>query len=104
MIAAGIALTVSVVGRAQAFPGWIAVAWFADRVATARRRRSRAPSALPAVSILKPLHGDEPLLEQALASTCRQDYPAFQIVFGVSTPHDTALPVVERLRARFPEV
>jgi ceramide glucosyltransferase len=104
MIAAGIALTVSVVGLAQAFTGWIAVAWFADRVATARRRRSRAPSALPAVSILKPLHGDEPLLEQALASTCRQDYPAFQIVFGVSTPHDTALPVVERLRARFPEV
>jgi ceramide glucosyltransferase len=102
MIAADIAFLLSVLGLAQACAGWIAVAWLADGVARARRARSRAASAYPAITILKPLHGDEPLLEQALATTCQQDYPTFQIVFGVSAASDTALPTVERLRARFP--
>jgi ceramide glucosyltransferase len=102
MIAADIACAVSVLGLAQACAGWIAVAWFADRVARARCGHPRAGSALPAVTILKPLHGDEPLLEQALTTTFQQDYPTFQIVFGVSAASDTALPSVKRLRARFP--
>jgi ceramide glucosyltransferase len=55
------------------------------------------------ISVLKPLHGDEPLLEEALASICRQDYPVWQVVFGVQDPADTALPVVRRLQARFPD-
>jgi ceramide glucosyltransferase len=53
------------------------------------------------VTVLKPLHSDEPLLEEALASVCRQDYPTWQVVFGVQDRADTALPVVRRLRARF---
>lgn len=57
---------------------------------------------LPAVTILKPLHGDEPLLEDALASFCLQDYPALQIVFGVQSRNDPAILVVRRLQARFP--
>ena len=71
-----------------------------------RFQRSAAPpaSALPPVTILKPLHGDEPLLEEALASACRQDYPGFQIVFGLQDPSDTALPTLQRLRDRFPHV
>ena len=55
------------------------------------------------MTVLKPLHGDEPLLEEALASVCRQDYPAWQVVFGVQDAADTALPVVRRLQARFPD-
>ena len=55
------------------------------------------------ITVLKPLHGDEPLLEQALESVCVQDYPAaWQVVFGVSRPDDAALPVVQRLRSWFP--
>ena len=54
------------------------------------------------VTVLKPLHGDEPLLEAALGSVCRQDYPALQVVFGVQDAADTALPLVRRLQARFP--
>ena len=50
--------------------------------------------ALPPVTVLKPLHGDEPLLEAALASFCAQDYPDFQIVFGVQDGSDPALAIV----------
>ncbi len=56
----------------------------------------------PPITILKPLHGAEPLLEEALASFCAQDYPEFQIVFGLQDPADPALDVLARLRLRFP--
>jgi ceramide glucosyltransferase len=44
------------------------------------------------------------LLEEALATLCRQNYPAWQIVFGVQDPGDPAIAVIERLRTRFPDV
>ncbi len=56
------------------------------------------------ITVLKPLHGDEPMLEQALATFCAQDYRHFQIVFGVQDADDTAIPVVGRLRRRFPHI
>ena len=46
---------------------------------------------------------DEPLLEEALASVCRQDYPMWQVVFGVQDAADRAIAVVRRLQARFPD-
>jgi ceramide glucosyltransferase len=72
-------------------------------------RFSRQPSAVatvfPAVTLLKPLHGDEPALEVNLAAFFEQDYPTpFQIVFGVSDRNDPAIATVERLRARYPDV
>ncbi len=68
------------------------------------RQREPALSTWPAVTVLKPLHGDEPLLEAALATFCAQDYPEFQVVFGVQDASDPALATVARLRARFPHV
>jgi ceramide glucosyltransferase len=67
-----------------------------------QRGRDAGPGTLPPVTVLKPLHGDEALLEEALASYCAQDYPAFQIVFGAQDAADPALAAVARLRARFP--
>jgi len=72
------------------------------RFAKARGRGVLSPRP-PAVTILKPLCGDEPLLEEALVSCFRQDYPEFQIVFGIQNPKDPALAVVRRLCERFPE-
>ena len=37
------------------------------------RKVPRAP--FPAVTVLRPLHGDEPSLFARVASLCRQDYP-----------------------------
>ena len=83
------------VGMLQSSAGWLAVNRFAQRTAI-------VPGKQPPVTILKPLHGDEPLLEDALASFCAQDYPEFQIVFGLQDPGDPALQVLTRLQTRFP--
>jgi ceramide glucosyltransferase len=94
---ASLAAVLSAVGIVQSVAGWIATVRFAERpVALA--------STLPPVSVLKPLHGDEPLLEQALTTLCQQDYPAYQIVCGVQDTADSAIAVVERVRAAFPKL
>jgi ceramide glucosyltransferase len=68
------------------------------------RGGSRTAARLPAVTVLKPLCGAEPGLYENLRSFCQQDYPEFQIVFGVSDPDDPALRVVEHLLAEFPKL
>src|SRR3954469_9936100 len=61
-------------------------------------------SSFPPVTILKPLHGDEPGLFANLASFCSQDYAGpVQIVFGVQAPADPAAAAVGRLAAAFPD-
>lgn len=59
---------------------------------------------LPAVTLLKPLHGLEPEMEAKLESFFRQDYPEFEIVFGARDADDSALAVVRRLQMRYPHV
>ncbi len=94
---AGLAAVVTLAGLLQAVMGW----WVVRRHS---RRHGRSNSRQPPITILKPLHGDEPLLEEALASFCNQDYPDFQIVFGLHDASDPALHVLRRLRARFPHI
>ena len=64
--------------------------------------RSSKPGLQPPVTILKPLCGAEPGLYTHLRSFCQQQYPDFQIVFGVRERTDAALAVVERMVAEFP--
>jgi ceramide glucosyltransferase len=60
------------------------------------RPRTLAP---PSVTVLKPLHGDEPGLLDNLGSFCSQAYPGpIQVVFGVQNPSDGAVTVVEHLQ------
>jgi ceramide glucosyltransferase len=68
------------------------------------RRTPKTSLPLPPVTILKPLCGSEPGLYKHLRSFCRQDYPEFQIVFGVSDLADPAYAVVQRLMAEFPSL
>jgi ceramide glucosyltransferase len=58
----------------------------------------------PAVTILKPLCGDEHELFECLRSFFDQDYPRFEIVFGVSDGGDPAAEVVARLQREFPHI
>jgi len=62
------------------------------------------PSEWPTVTLFKPLHGLDYELEENLKSFCAQDYPAYQVIFGVSSPQDPAIPVVRTLLASFPDL
>ena len=55
------------------------------------------------VTILKPLHGDEPCLAENLASFLQQQHNGpIQLLCGVQRADDPAIAVVEALRTRFP--
>lgn len=69
-----------------------------------RRPVRRAGPERPPVTVLKPLCGAEPGLYENLRSFCEQDYPQFQLVFGVQDSNDAALLVVERVMSEFPSV
>jgi ceramide glucosyltransferase len=70
----------------------------------ALRRGPNSSRSRPPVTVLKPLCGAEPGLYEHLRSFCQQNYPEFQIVFGVRDPGDPACAVVKRLAAEFPSV
>ncbi len=84
---AGIAYLVAAVGSVAAF---------------ARRRPGPAPDDCPPVTVLKPVCGLEHGLRESLRSFCDQDYPAFQVIFGVRDPQDPAIPVVREVIGEFP--
>ncbi|MBI1761108.1 MAG: bacteriohopanetetrol glucosamine biosynthesis glycosyltransferase HpnI [Acidobacteria bacterium] len=72
-----------------------------------QRRASAAPlsaRALPPLSILKPLCGAEPELEECLQSFFVQDYPTYELLFAVRTDIDPAVDVVNRLRRKYPNI
>jgi ceramide glucosyltransferase len=60
----------------------------------------RTPS-LPPVSILKPLKGTDPDIYESFRSHCLQDYPEYEIIFGVSDPNDPAVVSVQQLQREF---
>jgi ceramide glucosyltransferase len=70
-----------------------------------RRAAAVGPhSFLPPVSVLKPVHGDEPDLEQNLTSFFQQDYPEYEILFCARHTDDLGLAAARRVAARFPQV
>ena len=52
----------------------------------------------PPVTVLKPLKGPGVELAANLESFCRQDYPVYQVVFGVDDARDPAVDVVVAVR------
>ena len=77
--------------------------WISQIRALARPPR-RPPIDAPPISILKPLKGADPGLEANLRSFFAQDYPRFELLFGVEDGLDPAVDIVERLIAEHPDV
>jgi ceramide glucosyltransferase len=69
----------------------------------AQPTQSQPARFFPPVSILKPLKGIDPEIYESFRSHCLQDYPAYEIIFGISDPADPAVASVRRLQLEFPE-
>src|ERR1700736_4765558 len=80
---------------------WSATAFLSERKAGERAAAS-VSTFMPPISILKPLKGIDPQIYECLRSHCLQDYPAHEIVFGVSDPADAAIASVQELQLEFP--
>jgi ceramide glucosyltransferase len=63
-----------------------------------------APGFTPPLTLLKPLHGNEPHLEQHLATFFEQDYPQYEILFCARTDDDAGLAIARSVAARYPQI
>jgi len=94
MAAAGLGLLGVTAGYSLVtFTAWLV--WQRNRPVSAPRRR-------PPITLLKPLCGAEPGLYEHLRGFCIQDYPQYQIIFGVRDSKDPACEVARRIVAEFP--
>jgi ceramide glucosyltransferase len=60
-----------------------------------------APRNRPSISILTPLCGHDEGLEENLRSFVLQDYPEYEVLFGVHRLDDPAVPTAEKIIAEF---
>ena len=79
---------------------WSAARFLRERKAAGEGARP-TQSVMP-VSILKPLKGTDPEMYESFRSHCLQDFPEFEIIFGVSEPDDPAIRLIEQLKLEFP--
>jgi ceramide glucosyltransferase len=75
----------------------------------ALRLRAPAPCASPSgpvepVTIIRPVCGLEPCIEQTLRSSFVLDYPRYELIFCVACSDDPVVPLVRKLMAAHPEV
>jgi ceramide glucosyltransferase len=80
---------------------WSAVDFLRQRKAAGEGAR---PTWFLPVSILKPLKGTDPEMYESLRGHCLQDYPEYEIIFGVNDPTDPSRHLVERLKSEFPKL
>ncbi len=81
---------------------YVVALFSARRFFAASPRQPRLP--LPAMTILKPLHGLDIGLYENLETLCRQSYDRFQIICGVADADDPAAAVVRQLKRDYPKV
>ena len=100
-----LALAVEAATTAMTVAGlvYFVAALVASRSFPALRRRP-LPAFAPPVSILKSLKGTDPGMLDAFRTHCRQSYASeYELLFGVSSPNDPAVEVVEQLKREFPD-
>ena len=74
------------------------------RLGTSRSGARENFQAFSPISILKPLCGIDPGLEQNLEAFFRLDYPELELLFCVADESDPAAEIVRKLQARYPKV
>ena len=96
--------TVAVVGTLSSSIYYLLCLWSASKFLRERKGPSEvsAPD-LPPISILKPLKGTDPEIYESFRSHCLQNYPEYEIIFGVSDPNDPAIESVKALQREFPD-
>jgi ceramide glucosyltransferase len=57
----------------------------------------------PPVSILKPVRGVDDHAYHNFETFCQQDYPDYEILFGVDDADDPVVPIITRLQRDYPE-
>jgi len=90
-----------------AIPMALATAWILlglASMARATQRPLRSPTSRVPVTVLKPLAGADPNLEQNLRSIFEQDHPNYEVLLGVELANDPAAVVAQRVRAQYPHV
>ena len=96
--------TVSTVVPTALSATFYAVAHTAFLTAMARKKATPVLSVRPWVSILKPIAGADDDLRGNLESFADLDYPAYEILFGIASADDPAVPVVQAFLAAHPNV
>jgi ceramide glucosyltransferase len=81
-----------------ALPGYLR-----ERRAAREKLASGAPFT-PPLSLLKPLHGAEPGLEDYLETFFVQEYPEYEILFCTRSAEDAGLEIARRVAARHPQI
>ena len=82
---------------------WAIPAYLRERRA-AFAKLDHPPGFTPPLSLLKPLHGAEPHLEEHLATFFEQDYTEYEILFCARTSDDAGLATARRVAARYPQI
>jgi ceramide glucosyltransferase len=94
---------VPIFGCASSIFYYLLCLWSARRFLRQRLVHDDGPSkSFPPVSILKPLKGTDPEIYTSFRSHCLQDYPQYEIIFGVSDAVDPAVASVKQLQQEFP--
>lgn len=109
MLVAYILLAVAVVGTLSS---WIflvlsilgAAKFHRDAKTQSRQAQAIPDAALPAVSLLKPVHGMESRLRENIESFFHLNYPNYEILFAADLEDNAALAVVREICSRYPLV
>jgi len=82
-----------------------ATARYLRKARVAQGAASKTPSsALPPVTIFKPVHGMEEQLAANLESFFQQNYPVYEVILGARDLDNPAARIAEQVRARYPHV
>jgi ceramide glucosyltransferase len=100
----GIVQIVALIGTVSSAIYYLLCLWSAAKFLRERSAASetRTPP-FPPISILKPLKGTDPEIYESFRSHCLQDYPQYELIFGVSDPNDPAIASVKALQREFPD-